>query len=167
MKIGKTAFGLTVAVLFLLPAWMPAAAADGMVAGTVTLEMEGGGVQPGNWIRILLVTRAVAVPKMKTALQPGAPGYVDAINSLHTKFYIQVQNHLAEDGYLYASTLTTDEGGFKLPAIAPGAYIVLVTFPDTIRGNKVAWQIPVKAAPGKTTTVNLTRSNLALPPLKS
>ncbi len=166
MKTGKTPFILPVAIAFLILTWMPAIAADGMVAGTITLEMEDGHVQPGNWIRILLVTRAVEVPKMDTALQPGDPGYIDAVNVLHTGFYIQVQNLLSEKGYLLATTLTTDEGTFKIPAVAPGDYFVVVKFPGNIRGYKVAWQIPVKVESGETTTVNLNRSNLSLPTVK-
>ncbi|MCP3954189.1 MAG: carboxypeptidase regulatory-like domain-containing protein [Desulfobacterales bacterium] len=163
MKTASTTVTLT-AIVLLMFTWMPpASAADGMVAGTVALEMEDGHVEPGNWIRILLVTRTVEVPKLDTAVQPGDPGYIDAVNVLHSGFYIQVQNRLAEEGYLFASTLTTDTGTFKIPAVAPGDYFVLVKFPGNIRGYKVAWQIPVKVASGKTTTVNLNRSNLALP----
>jgi len=42
----------------------------------------------------------------------------------------------------------------------------VVKFPGNIRGYKVAWQIPVKVAFGETATVNLDRSNLALPTVK-
>ena len=166
MKTEKTPFILPVAIALLILTWLPAIAADGMVAGTVAIEMEDGHVEPGNWIRILLVTRAVKVPKMDTALQPGDPGYIDAVNVPHTGFYIQVQNLLAEKGYLFATTLTTDAGTFKIPAVAPGDYFVVVKFPDNIRGHKVAWQVPVKIESGETATVNLNRSNLALPTVK-
>jgi len=165
MKTGPVTFILT-ALSLLIFTWMPAIAADGMVAGTIALEMEDGHVEPGNWIRILLVTRAVEVPKMETAVQPGDPGYIDAVNSLHSVFYIQIQNRLAEEGYLIASTLATDAGTFKISAVAPGDYFVLVKLPGNISGYKVAWQVPVRVTSGKTTTVNLNRSNLALPTVK-
>jgi len=167
MKSGKIPFILPIAIAFLILSWIPLAiAADGMVTGTVTLEMEDGQVEPGNWIRILLVTRAVEVPKMDPAMPPEDPEYIDAVNSLHTGFYIRVQNHLAEKGYLFATTLTTDEGTFKIPAVAPGDYFVVVKFPGNVRGHKVAWQIPVKVESGETATVILNRSNLALPTVK-
>ncbi len=162
---GKCLFLITVAttILFLCP---PAIAADGTVSGTISLAMDDGRVEPGTWIRVLLVTRAVAVPKMDSTLQAGDPDYVDAVNALHSGFYIQVQNHLAENGYLFATTLTTDEGTFKIPAVVPGDYFVLVKFPGNIRGYKIAWQVPVKVVSGKTTAINLDRSNLALPTAK-
>lgn len=166
MKTGKTPFILSAVITFLILTGLPAIAADGMVAGTIAIEMEDGHVEPGNWIRILLVTRAVEVPKIDTAIQPGDHGYIDAVNVLHTGFYIRVQNHLAEKGYLFATTLTTDEGTFKIPAVAPGDYFIVVKFPGNIRGHKVAWQVPVKVESGKTATVNLSRSNLALPTVK-
>ena len=167
MKTGKKPFVLTIATVFLILTGVPPAiAADGMVAGTIAIEMEDGHVEPGNWIRILLVTSAVEVPTMDRAMPPGDPDYVDTVNSLHTGFYIQVQNHLAEKGYLFATTLTTDEGTFKVPAVAPGDYFVVVKFPDNIRGHKVAWQVPVKIESGETAIVNLNRSNLALPTVK-
>ncbi len=167
MKTGKTPFILPIVIAFLILTWIPPTiAADGMVAGTVAIEMEDGHVEPGNWIRLLLVTRAVAVSKMDTVLQPGDPGYIDAVNLLHTGFYIQIQNLLSEKGYLLATTLTTDEGTFKIPAVAPGDYFVVVKFPGNIRGYKVAWQVPVKVASGETATVNLNRFNLALPTVK-
>ncbi len=143
-----------------------ALAADGMVAGTVLLEMEDGQVAPGNWIRILLVTGAVPLPGMKGAGQPGDPGYIDSVNSMHSRLYIQVQNRMDEPGYLVASTLVTEEGTFKIPAVPPGQYFVLVKFPGNIRGHKVAWQVPVTVTAGQTATVHLNRSNLALPTVK-
>ena len=154
MKTGKKRFILPAALIILIFTWMPVVAADGTVAGTVTFKREDGRVLPGNWIRILMVTREVAIPKMDAAIEPGTPGYVDAVNSLHTRFYIQVQKQLAAEGYLYASTLTTDAGTFKIPAVAPGDYIVLVKFPANIRGYKVAWQVPVRVESGKTTSVD-------------
>ena len=165
MKTANRILILSALALFLFTG-VPAIAADGMVAGTISLEMEDGLVEPGNWIRILLVTRAVAVPKMEAALQPGDPGYIEAVNLLHSGFYIEVQQHLAEKGYLLASTLATDAGTFKIPAVAPGDYFILVKFPGNIRGYKVAWQVPVRVTSGKTATVHLNRSNLALPTAK-
>jgi hypothetical protein len=165
MKTGPITFILTVLALCLFTS-IPALAADGMVAGTIGLKMEDGHVQPGNWIRILLVTRAVEVPQMDSLPPPGDPDYIDAVNSLHSRFYIEVQSRLAEKGYLIASTLATDTGTFKIPAIAPGDYFVLVKFPGNIRGYKVAWQVPVRVTSGKTATVHLNRSNLALPTVK-
>jgi hypothetical protein len=166
MQTGKTPVILSAVIICLILTCLPAIAADGMVAGTVSLEMEDGHAQPGNWIRILLVTRPVAVPKLEPAMRPDNPGYIEAVNLLHSGFYIQVQNRLAEAGYLYASTLTTDEGTFKIPAISPGDYFVLVKFPANIRGYKVAWQVPVRVKSGETATIDLNRSNLALPAVK-
>ncbi len=166
MKInGKSLILIAAAatILFLCP---PALAADGTVAGTISLEMEDGRVEPGAWIRILLVTQAVAVPEMSVDLKAGHPDYVDAVNALHSGLYIQVQNRLAENGYLYASTLTTDDGAFKIPAVVPGDYFILVKFPGNIRGYKVAWQVPVTVIAGETIIINLDRSNLALPTAK-
>ena len=158
-----TLFVFIVFPMFLCPA---AYAAAGTVAGTITLEMEDGRVEPGNWIRILLVTEAAELPEIDTTQNPAGPGYVDYVNSLHSRFYIRVQNHLPEKGYLIASTLSTDEGTFKIPAVEPGGYFVLITFPGNIRGYKVAWQVPVKVESGKTTIINLDRSNMALPTAK-
>ena len=166
MKTGiqiLTLFAFMALPIFLCPT---AFAADGTVAGTITLEMEDGRVEPGNWVRILLVTEAAELPEMKPTQKPTGSGYIDTVNSLHSRLYIRVRNHFSQKGYLIASTLSTDEGTFKIPAIEPGDYFVLVTFPGNIRGYKVAWQVPVKVESGKTTTVNLNRSNLALPTVK-
>jgi hypothetical protein len=137
--------------------------ADGTITGTVTFEMEDGRVEPGNWIRILLVTSKVPVPETDASLVPGEPAFFDAISYLHSDFYIQVQNRLAKKDFLYASTLSTDEGTFKIPAVAPGDYFIVVTYPGMIRGYKVAWQIPVRVLPGETTHIRLNRDNMALP----
>ena len=158
-----TLFAFMVLSIYLCP---PVSAADGTISGTITLEMEDGRVEPGNWVRILLVTRAAELPKMNTPKRPADPGYVDCVNSLHSRFYILIRDLFSEKGYLIASTLSTDEGTFKIPAVEPGNYFVLVTFPGNIRGYKVAWQVPVKVESGKTTTVNLDRSNMALPTVK-
>ena len=104
MKIGKLLLILFAPSALLIFTCIAALAADGMVVGTVTFEMEDGRVEPGNWIRVLLVTRAIDIPKMDPGIQSGTPHHVDAVNSLHTRFYIAVQNQLAAEGYLYAST---------------------------------------------------------------
>jgi len=135
---------------------------DGTVTGTISLEIDGR-LEPGNWIRLLLVTDKVKMPETDTAHKPSHPAYFDVISTLHSGFYIQVQNRLPEKGFLYASTLSTDEGTFKFPAVAPGDYFVVVTYPGMIRGYKVAWQLPVRVAAGKTSHLELNRSNLALP----
>ena len=144
----------------------PLLAAAGVVSGTVTLDLADGRVEPGPWIRVLLVSRAVPVPQMDPVLAPDHPEYVYAVNALHTAFYIQIQNRLSEEGYLLASTLTTDEGTFKIPAVAPGDYFVVVKYPGNIRGYKVAWQEPVRVSAGETAYLDLNRSNLALPTAK-
>ena len=153
---------LTLLLLMRSATW----AAEGAVSGTISLDMEDGRVEPGNWVRVLLVTRAIEVPCMEADIRAGNSDYVDTVNVLHTHFYIKIQNHLAKKDYLFASTLTTADGAFKIPAVTPGRYYVLVKLPDNIRGHKVAWQVPVSVESGKTTTVNLNRSNLALPAVK-
>jgi len=140
-------------------------AEGGTVTGTIALEVDGRS-EPGNWVRLLLVTDRVKMQKTDTSQNPSHPAYFDGISTLHSGFYIQVQNRLEEKGFLYASTLSTDEGTFKFPAVAPGDYYVIVTFPGMIRGYKVAWQIPVVVVSGKTTHLVLNRSNMALPTAK-
>lgn len=140
-------------------------AGDGTVAGTIALEIDGRS-EPGNWIRLLLVTDKIALPETDTSQNPSHPAYFDVISTLHSGFYIQVQNRLAGQNFLYASTLSTDAGTFKFPAVAPGEYFVIVTYPGMIRGYKVAWQLPVRVVSGKTTHIALNRSNMALPTAK-
>ena len=69
MQTVKATFSLLAAFVFLTLTGLPAIAADGMVIGTIAIEMADGHMEPGNWIRILLVTRAVEVPKMDMAMQ--------------------------------------------------------------------------------------------------
>lgn len=140
-------------------------AEDGTVTGTITLDIEGRLV-PGNWTRLLLVTDKVDMPEIDTSLKHTQPAYFDVISTLHSGFYIRVQNRLTEKNFLYASTLSTDEGTFKFPAVAPGGYYVIVTFPGMIHGYKVAWQIPARVVSGKTTHIVLNGANLALPTAK-
>jgi hypothetical protein len=65
--------------------------------------------------------------------------------------------------YIVAITLTQPDGTFKFPEIAAGQYYVAVTFPSMINGYKVAWQLPVTVTAGKTTHIELSNENFALP----
>jgi len=165
MRAISNVIAVSLALLIMLCAVSGLPAADGTVTGTIGLEIDGRLV-PGNWIRLLLVTDQVKIPETDHSQRPTHPAYFDVISTLHSGFYIQVQNRLSEKGFLYASTLSTDEGTFKFPAVVPGGYFVIVTFPGMIRGYKVAWQIPVRVVAGKTAHIDLNRANMALPTAK-
>ena len=142
---------------------LAAAAADGRVAGTLGLRRSDGTVAHGDWIRVLLTTAPATVP---TADIPAdLPFFVrkDRINDLHLKFFVNVRKEMTDPGFVAASTLSTEDGTFLFPAVSPGDYQVVVTFPAVIAGAKVAWQVPIRVDADRRTTVALTGDNAALP----
>lgn len=157
--------------MVLIGVWVgaqPVLAADGTVAGRISLALENGDTVHGDWIRVMLVTAAVDVERVRrevaaqAAAVPGARHGVLA-NRLQLEFYKAVTARLDQDGYVQATTLTTEDGTFKLPAVPPGRYWVVVTFPSVIRGHKVAWQVPATVAADRATEVPLTNANLLFP----
>lgn len=157
-------FGAVVSALTVaLGVTLAAAASDGCVAGTLGLRLSDGTVAHGDWIRVLLTTAPVTVP---TADIPAdLPFFVrkDRINDLHLNFFVNVRKRMTDPGFVAASTLTTEDGSFLFPAVPPGDYQVLVTFPAVIAGAKVAWQVPIRVDAGGQITVALNGANAALP----
>lgn len=155
---------LTVALVAILP--FPAAHA-GHISGTVRLNTPDGQTFNGDWIRILLTTSAVLPPDVPSLDGLAALARYDRIVSAHMDFYVRYQQHLSQTGYLAASVLTTETGDFKIVDVAPGRYFIVVTFPSTIGGYKVAWQVPVTVpAAGDPEPVTLDWANMLLPTQK-
>ena len=139
----------------------------GHVTGTVRLNMPNGQTISGDWIRVLLTTAAVPVPELPPLDGLAALERYDRIVSAHMNFYVRYQQHLSQTDYLVASVLTTETGEFKFVDAAPGRYFIVVTFPSTIGGFKVAWQVPVTVpAAGDPDPVRLDWSNMLLPTQK-
>lgn len=144
-----------------------AAAQAGHIAGTVRISTPDGNTVSGDWIRVLLTSSAVPVPDM-----PALDGLVplaryDRIVSVHMDFYVNFQQRLPETGFLVSSVLTRETGEFKFIDVAPGHYFVIVTFPSTIGGYKVAWQVPVTVpTSGDPPPVSLEWQNMLLPTQK-
>ena len=151
------------ALIFLL---VPIAAIAGNIHGRIEIHPPDGTRVSGDWIRVLLVTAPIAVPEPGdlSGLVPLAR--MDRVISAHTDFYKRYQQELDREGYLAASVLTTDTGEFKFVDVAPGRYVVLVTFPSMIGGYKVAWQVPVSMPADGDARVDLNWDNMALPTQK-
>jgi hypothetical protein len=134
-----------VLVLFVVCALMAnaAVARAGHITGTIRITTPEGITHSGDWIRVLLTSSAVSIPDIPS-LEGLAPlARYDLIVSAHMDFYVNYQKHMSEPGFIVSSVLTTDDGGFKFVDVAPGRYFVVVTFPSSIGGYKVAWQVPV------------------------
>ena len=167
---GRSWVGLSILILIVILAFAdPAAAGGGVVEGHLALALPGGETVHGDWIRVMLVTAAVDVESIRSAVAeqaaavPGARHGVLA-NRLQLEFYKAVTSRRdREEAYLQATTLTTEDGTFKFTGVPPGRYWVVVTFPSVIRGYKVAWQEPVVVAPGEIARVKLTEANLLFP----
>lgn len=147
---------------------LPVAAAHaGHINGTIRLDTPDGKTFSGDWIRVLLTTAAVAPPEVPPLDGLAALARYDCVVSAHMDFYVRYQQHLSQAGYLVASVLTDESGAFKFVDIAPGRYFIVVTFPSTIGGYKVAWQVPVSVpATGDPAPVSLDWHNMLLPTQK-
>lgn len=143
------------------------AAHAGHVTGAVRLSVPDGQTVCGDWIRVLLTTAALPVPELPPLDALAELERYDRIVSAHMDFYVSYQQHLSQADYLAASVLTTETGDFKFIDVAPGRYFVVVTFPSTIGGYKVAWQVPVTVpATGDPDPVMLNWANMLLPTQK-
>lgn len=79
-------------------------------------------------------------------------------------FFKAVSRRIQTDArYVAATSVSAEDGTFAFPSVAPGCYWVLVAFPALIEGHKVAWQVPVTVAAGKTAVVALHNANLLFP----
>ncbi len=158
----------TVFLMVICAALVQAAAAQaGHVAGTLRIDTPDGNSFSGDWIRVLLTSAAVPVPDIPP-LEGIAPlARYDRIVSVHMDFFVNFQQRLSEPGFLVASVLTRETGEFKFIDVAPGRYFVIVTFPTTIGGYKVAWQVPVTVPDsGHPAPVSLGWQNMLLPTQK-
>ncbi|MFH1981229.1 MAG: carboxypeptidase-like regulatory domain-containing protein [Pseudomonadota bacterium] len=139
----------------------------GHISGTIRLDTPDGQTINGDWIRVLLTTAAVAPPNVPALDGLAALARYDRIVSAHMDFYVRYQQHLSQAGYLVASVLTDESGAFKFVDVVPGRYFIVVTFPSTVGGYKVAWQVPVSVpATGDPASVSLDWHNMLLPTQK-
>ncbi len=88
---------------------------------------------------------------------------MESVMDSHIDFFKKVREKMENPGYVAASTLTTSDGAFRFADVKAGQYYLVVTFPATINGCKVAWQIPAAVRAGETTYIELNTKNLALP----
>ncbi len=162
LPIGPEIRSILIIVLFCM--LTAANALAGTIDGTVSIQPEKDGKLPGDWVRLLLVTDFIDVPKVEDVSQLQPFERVDRINSAHSKFYVAYQKKLQSPDYLVASTLSTENGHFKFVDVAPGRYYIVVTLPTMIAGYKVCWQVPVVMPDSQATVhVDLDNDNLALP----
>ncbi len=140
------------------PAW----AATGKITGRVSLTADDGQVVYGDWVRVFLVTEAVDVPRLDLAGAGAKVERTSRINSAHMTFFIRFRELADRDGYLVDDKLTRPDGTVTFNRVPPGRYYLVVTFPTMIAGQKVAWQVPVDAAAGRTVHVEMNAANMAL-----
>ena len=138
-------------------------AQGGSINGSLGLETKDGKVTPGDWIRVLLVTEKFEVKKDTKFSGMDKHKRMESIMNAHIEFFKKVREKMEKPGYVAASTLTTSDGAFRFADIRAGIYYIVVTFPATINGCKVAWQVPAEVRLGKTTHIKLRKNNLALP----
>jgi hypothetical protein len=152
---------LVVGIIF-----MPVAlsfAQGGSIRGSLGLETKDGKVIHGDWIRVLLVTEKFEVKKDTKNSGMDKHKRMESIMSIHIDFFKKVREKMENPGYVAASTLTTSDGAFRFADVKAEQYYIVVTFPATINGCKVAWQVPAEVRTGETTYIELNNSNLALP----
>ena len=145
--------------------FMPVAfsfAQGGSISGSLGLESKGKVVH-GDWIRVLLVTEKFEVKKDKKISGMNKHKRTESIINAHIHFFKKVREKMENPGYVAASTLTTSDGAFRFADVKAGQYYLVVSFPATINGCKVAWQVPAEVRAGKTTHIKLRNNNLALP----
>ena len=138
-------------------------AQSGNIRGSLGLETKDGKVVHGDWIRVLLVTKKCKYKKNKEIFGMDKHKRMESIMNAHIDFFKKIREKMENPAYVVASTLTTSDGTFGFADVKAGKYYVVVTFPATINGCKVAWQVPAIVYTGKTTYVRLKNSNLALP----
>jgi hypothetical protein len=140
--------------------------AGSWLQGHISLELDDGRVESGEFLRIYLVSRALPIGSLEDQAQAPPREKIERINDAHMKFYHQFIASKNEPGYLIKDTESTQAGAFLFTDIEAGGYTLLVTFPSMIAGYKVAWQIPVQVAAKGINHVVLDRGNLALPAVK-
>ena len=138
-------------------------AQGGSIRGSLGLETKDGKVVHGDWIRVLLVTERCEVKKNIKFFGMDEQKRMESIMDAHIDFFKKVREKMANPGYVAASTLTTSDGAFRFADVKAEQYYIVVTFPATINGCKVAWQVPAAVRAGKTTHIKLRNNNLALP----
>jgi hypothetical protein len=136
---------------------------DGIIEGTIGILSRDGKIVHGDWIRVMLVTRETGDLLSVAQLPEEKYRRWEAVNSLHSDFYVKISRQLSDPEFVVATTLTTEDGTFKFSGIAAGRYFVVVTFPSEIDGSKVAWQVPVAAEAGKIASIALTEVNILFP----
>ena len=157
---------LCICILMIGMIFMPVAlsfAQGGSIRGSLGFETKDGKVAHGDWIRVLLVTEKFEVKKDIKISGIDKHKRMESIMNSHIDFFKKVREKMENPGYVAASTLTTSDGAFRFADIRAGKYYIVVTFPATINGCKVAWQVPAKVRAGKTTHIKLRNNNLALP----
>ena len=158
----------TIFLMVVCAALTQAAAANaGHIAGTIRISTPDGSTFSGDWIRVLLTSSAVPLPDVPPLDGLAPLARYDRIVSAHMDFFVNFQQRLPEPGFLVASVLSRETGEFKFIDVAPGRYFIIVTFPSTIGGYKVAWQVPVTVpASGHPAPVSLGWQNMLLPTQK-
>lgn len=161
MQTLKTCVKAFLIILIIGRAGEALAGAQGIIFGTVGLELEDSGWTPGSMIRVCLVSSAVSIQQTASVANPRQR--MAQINSAHLNFYKSFRNREHNRNYLLASVISGEGGTFTFKNVPPGQYFILVTFPSMIGGRKVAWQLPVDTEKAPYVWVQLNRSNLALP----
>jgi len=157
---------LCICMLMIGIIFMPVAlsfAQGGKIIGSLGLETKDGTVVHGDWIRVLLVTEKFQVNKDTKNFGMDKHKQMESIINAHIHFFKKLREKMENPGYVAASTLTTSDGAFRFADVKAGQYYLVVTFPATINGCKVAWQVPAAVRNGETTYIELNTKNLALP----
>ena len=138
-------------------------AQGGSIRGSLGFETKDGKVAHGDWIRVLLVTEKFEVKKDIKISGMDKHKRMESIMNAHIHFFERVREKMENPDYVAASTLTTSDGAFRFADVKAEQYYIIVTFPATINGCKVAWQVPAEVRTGETTYIELRNNNLALP----
>jgi hypothetical protein len=157
---------LCICMLMIAVIFMPVSlsfAQGGNISGSLGLETNNGKVVHGDWIRVLLVTEKFEVKKDTKISGMDKHKRMESIMNAHIAFFKKVREKMENPGYVAATTLTTSDGAFKFADVKEGKYYIVVAFPATINGRKVAWQVMVAVHAGKATHIKLRNNNLALP----
>lgn len=136
---------------------------EGSITGRVSLATPAGDVLYGDWVRVFLTTKPIAVPAVDLSSIEVPIERQSRINSGHMDFFVNFQHMQGDNGYIVDNKLTRPDGTFAFYGVPAGRYWVLVTFPTIIAGYKCAWQAPVEVAGDGNVHVELNDTNLAVP----
>jgi len=139
---------------------------EGKVAGVIGVVFGDGMVRPGARMKVCLVTKSFPILYKEGWNVGGIYPREEALFKSYMEFCKRVEKEKVTNlDYLASETTSNLSGQFEFERVKAGEYFILVGFPSAVGNNKMIWQVPVVVVVGKTTKVELSNDNLAMPSL--